>query len=233
MLAAFSGYVLPWGQMSYWAATVILNLFSTIPLVGDYLVESMWGGPVVRSITVSRIFRVHFLVPFAIVPVILFHLTSLHGQGTRNPVGSCPPCGSKQVIHPLYSSIDYTFLCAALFFFSVLCLGYPDMFGMPENFQAPSPLSTPPHILPEWYFLPFYAVLRRVPQKTAGVILIAFFLLSLFYPILKGKRMNSISLLLLCVNSFLLLWLGGAPLELPFTYLALGHSITHFFIIFF
>lgn len=136
--------------MSYWAATVILNLFSTIPFIGRAVVESMWGGPVVSPVTVSRIFRVHFLVPLVMAPLVGVHLASLHNGGSSNPIGCfLSPGKRKKEIHPHFSSID---ICSFFFFLSLfrfLVLGVPDLFGIPENYQAPSPLSTPPHILPE------------------------------------------------------------------------------------
>lgn len=231
ILAAFSGYVLPWGQMSYWAATVILNLFSTVPYIGVSLVESMWGGPVVRPVTVSRIFTVHFLVPLVMFPLLFLHLASLHVGGSSNPIGFSQFSKEKKAMHPHFSSIDLASFVRFLGLFFLLILGFPDLFGMPENFQAPSPLSTPPHILPEWYFLPFYAVLRRVPQKTAGVILMALFLSSIFAPLATAYKPRPVVLFFLFINLVILLWLGGAPLEIPFTGLALGHRALHFFLL--
>ena len=134
--------------MSYWAATVILNLFSTIPIIGPQLVESLWGGPVVSVVTIARIFAVHYLVPFAMLPIVAAHLALLHEGASSNPLGLSLPV-AKRRIHPMYRTIDYTMLSAGLSFFALLCLGFPDVFGIPENFQVPSSLSTPPHILPE------------------------------------------------------------------------------------
>lgn len=230
-LTAFTGYVLPWGQISYWAATVILNLFSTLPILGESLVTALWGGPVVSPVTVSRLFTVHFFLPLALLLLLLLHLQQLHQVKSSNPFGL--PISSNKELHPLFRRIDLCSFCFVFFFFLFLCLGYPFLFGIPENFQRPTPLATPSHIIPEWYFLPFYAVLRCVPHKRAGVLLILLFLLTLFCPsFYHSRKLSPFIIFCLVFNFFILLWLGGTPLFYPFPLLSLIHCLTHFLLLF-
>ena len=178
MATAFLGYVLPWGQMSYWGATVITNLFSSIPLVGESIVTWLWGGFSVANPTLNRFFVLHFLMPFVIVGLVFLHLWALHGHKSNNPLG-IDIQGPQDTIpfHPYFTVKDLM----GLGVFLVVYLGFvffaPDFFGEPDNYIEANPMATPPHIVPEWYFLPFYAILRSItfdvlfiPAKLAGVI---------------------------------------------------------------
>ncbi len=169
MATAFMGYVLPWGQMSFWGATVITNLFSAIPLVGDYIVTLLWGGFAVDNPTLARFFSLHYLMPFVIVGVVVMHIWALHVHGSNNPIG-IDTKGEQDVIpfHPYYTVKDMFGLGVFLVFFSLFIFFAPDYLGHPDNYIEANPLSTPAHIVPEWYFLPFYAILRAVPANFVG-----------------------------------------------------------------
>ena len=165
MATAFMGYVLPWGQMSFWGATVITNLFSAIPLVGDSIVTFLWGGFSVDNPTLNRFFSLHYLLPFVIVGVVILHIWALHIQGSNNPLGV--DVKSKQdtvTFHPYYTAKDLLGLGVFFLVFSYFVFFNPDMLGHPDNYIPANPMVTPPHIVPEWYFLPFYAILRSVPD---------------------------------------------------------------------
>ena len=169
MATAFTGYVLPWGQMSFWAATVITNLFSAIPFVGDDIVTILWGGFSVGNPTLNRFFALHYLLPFIIVGLSLFHMIALHRFGSNNPTGLDVKSKSDTIsFHPYYTVKD---MVTVGIFFSLFfaCVAYaPNYLGHPDNYIEADPLVTPPHIVPEWYFLPFYAMLRSVPDKLGG-----------------------------------------------------------------
>jgi ubiquinol-cytochrome c reductase cytochrome b subunit len=172
MATAFMGYVLPWGQMSFWAATVITNLFSAIPLIGDAIVVWLWGGFAIDNPTLNRFFALHYLLPFVIVGVVFLHVWALHITGSNNPLG-IEPKGPQDTIpfHPYYTIKDSFGLVIFLIVYAFLVFFAPNVLGHAENFIPANPLVTPPHIVPEWYFLPFYAILRAVPDKLGGVIL--------------------------------------------------------------
>ncbi len=170
MATAFMGYVLPWGQMSFWGATVITNLFSAIPLVGDYIVKLLWGGYSVGNPTLNRFFALHYLLPFLIIGVAFIHVLSLHTVGAGNPAGVDPKTPKEKAPLSWYLRKD---LVTAVPFFGVLFLVMwinPEMFNHADNYIPANPMVTPPHIVPEWYFLPFYAILRAIPNKLLGVI---------------------------------------------------------------
>ena len=172
MSTAFMGYVLPWGQMSYWGATVITNMFAAIPFVGDYVVTWLWGGFGVDSPTLSRFYSLHYLLPFVLVAVVLLHITAIHKVGSNNPLGIDVKSPQDTLpFHPYYTVKDCFGLCVYLALFAVLVFFSPDLFGDPTNFIPANPLQTPADIQPEWYFLPFYAILRAVPNKLGGVAL--------------------------------------------------------------
>ena len=184
MATAFMGYVLPWGQMSFWAATVITNLFSAIPLVGETLVTLLWGGFSVDNPLLNRFFSLHYLLPFVIVGVIIFHLWALHRFGSNNPLGiEAKGPQDKIPFHPYYTVKDLFGFGIFLIVYAAVVFFEPDMLGTPLNFEPANPLNTPPHIVPEWYFLPFYAILRAmtfdiglfgftfISAKLGGVIL--------------------------------------------------------------
>ena len=172
MATAFMGYVLPWGQMSYWGATVITNLFSAIPLVGDYVVTWLWGGFSVDNPTLNRFFSLHYLLPFMITGVVFLHIVALHITGSNNPLGIDVKTPQDTLpFHPYYTAKDSVGVCVYLLVFALLVFFAPNLLGEPDNYIPANPLSTPAHIVPEWYFLPFYAMLRSVPSKLGGVVL--------------------------------------------------------------
>jgi ubiquinol-cytochrome c reductase cytochrome b subunit len=171
MATAFLGYTLPWGQMSFWGATVITNLFSAIPLVGDAIVTWLWGGFSVDNPTLNRFFVLHFLLPFVIVAVVFLHLWALHRFGSNNPLGiDAKGPQDKVPFHPYYTVKDAFGLGVFLTIFALFVFFAPNYLGHPDNYIPANPLQTPPHIVPEWYFLPFYAILRSIPDKLMGVI---------------------------------------------------------------
>jgi ubiquinol-cytochrome c reductase cytochrome b subunit len=172
MATAFMGYVLPWGQMSFWGATVITNLFSAIPIVGPDIVVWLWGGFSVDNPTLNRFFSLHYLLPFVIVGVVFLHVVALHITGSNNPLG-IEPKGPQDTIpfHPYYTIKDSFGLVIFLIVFAFFVFFAPNFMGHPDNYIPANPLVTPAHIVPEWYFLPFYAILRAVPDKLGGVVL--------------------------------------------------------------
>ena len=172
MATAFMGYVLPWGQMSYWGATVITNLFSAIPIVGEYIVTLLWGGFSVDNPTLNRFFSLHYLLPFMITGVVFLHIVALHITGSNNPLGIDVKTPQDTIpFHPYYTAKDSVGICVYLLVFAVIVFFAPNFLGEAVNFIPANPLSTPAHIVPEWYFLPYYAILRSVPNKLGGVIL--------------------------------------------------------------
>lgn len=176
MATAFMGYVLPWGQMSFWGATVITNLFSAIPFVGESIVTWLWGGFSVDNPTLNRFFAIHYLLPFVIVAVVVLHLVALHTHGSNNPLGIDLKKGDKISFHPYYTIKD----SFGLFVFMAVWLGFvffaPNYLGHPDNYTPANPMVTPAHIVPEWYFLPFYAILRAITFNIeipfTGIVLI-------------------------------------------------------------
>ncbi len=191
--AAFMGYVLPWGQMSFWAATVITNLFSAIPLVGKTITTWLWGGFSVDNPTLNRFYSLHYLLPFMIAGVVVLHIWALHVPGNGNPTGV--PVKSKEdtvAFHPYYTAKDLFGLTVFLVLFAWVVFYIPNFLGHADNYVAANPLKTPPHIVPEWYFLPFYAILRAIPNKLFGVIaLFAAIAVLFFVPWLDTSRVRS------------------------------------------
>ena len=181
MATAFMGYVLPWGQMSFWGATVITNLFSAIPLVGENIVTWLWGGYSVDNPTLTRFYSLHYLLPFVIVGVVVLHLVALHRFGSNNPLG-IDAKGPQDTLpfHPYYTAKDMFGLGVFLIAYALIVFFAPNLFGEPDNYIPANPLATPPHIVPEWYLLPFYAILRAVPHKLGGVVLMFFSIAVLF-----------------------------------------------------
>ena len=171
MATAFMGYVLPWGQMSFWGATVITNLFSAIPLVGESIVTLLWGGFSVDNPTLNRFFSLHYLLPFVIVGVVVLHIVALHRFGSNNPLG-IDVRGDQDTVsfHPYYTVKDMFGLSVFLTIMAAVVFFLPNSMGHPDNYIPANPMVTPAHIVPEWYFLPFYAILRAVPDKLLGVI---------------------------------------------------------------
>ena len=229
---AFIGYVLPWGQIRFWGATVITNLFSAIPYVGTILVEWIWGGFAVDNPTLNRFFALHFLLPFVLIALVVVHILFLHQTGSNNPLGI--NCDSDRIpFHKYYSIKDLLgYLIVVPLFLSLLIFS-PNLFTDPENFLIANPLTTPVHIQPEWYFLWVYAVLRSIPNKLGGVVALALALLVLFtlpFTITRNKLRLSfypIRQLLFwgLVRSWLVLtWIGGRPVEAP--YITIGQWAT-------
>ncbi|HEY5597441.1 MAG TPA: cytochrome b/b6 [Kiloniellales bacterium] len=171
MASAFMGYVLPWGQMSFWAATVITNLFSAIPLVGESIVTWLWGGFAVGNPTLNRFYALHYLLPFVIVGAVILHIWALHRFGSNNPLGiEANGPQDKIPFHPYYTAKDAFGFGVFLLLFAAIVFFAPNSLGEPDNYIPANPLSTPAHIVPEWYFLPYYAILRAIPDKLLGVI---------------------------------------------------------------
>jgi len=171
MATAFMGYVLPWGQMSFWAATVITNLFSAVPLVGESVVTWLWGGFSVDNATLNRFYSLHYLLPFVLVGLVIVHLWALHHHGSSNPLGiDAKAPGDKIPFHPYYTVKDCLGFAVFGIVFAIFLFYLPNAMGHPDNYIPADPLVTPPHIVPEWYFLPFYAILRAIPDKLGGVI---------------------------------------------------------------
>ncbi len=172
MATAFMGYVLPWGQMSYWGATVITNLFSAIPLVGKSIVTWLWGGFAVDNPTLNRFFSLHYLLPFVIVGVVFLHVVALHITGSNNPLGIEVKTPQDTIpFHPYYTIKDSVGVCVFFIVLAALVFFAPNFFASPDNYIQANPLQTPAEIVPEWYFLPFYAILRSVPNKLGGVMM--------------------------------------------------------------
>nr|Q34902.1 RecName: Full=Cytochrome b; AltName: Full=Complex III subunit 3; AltName: Full=Complex III subunit III; AltName: Full=Cytochrome b-c1 complex subunit 3; AltName: Full=Ubiquinol-cytochrome-c reductase complex cytochrome b subunit [Lanius ludovicianus]CAA52318.1 cytochrome b [Lanius ludovicianus] len=239
MATAFVGYVLPWGQMSFWGATVITNLFSAIPYIGQTLVEWAWGGFSVDNPTLTRFFALHFLLPFLIAGLTLVHLTFLHETGSNNPLGIPSDC-DKIPFHPYYSIKDILGFALMLILLARLALFSPNMLGDPENFAPANPLATPPHIKPEWYFLFAYAILRSIPNKLGGVLALAASILVLFLiPLLHKSKQRSmtfrpLSQILfwaLVANILILTWVGSQPVEHPFIIIGQLASFSYFLIL--
>jgi len=236
MATAFMGYVLPWGQMSFWGATVITNLFSAIPIVGKDIVDWLWGGFAVDNPTLNRFFSLHFTLPFVIVGAVLIHLILLHEVGSNNPLGLTLKTENVP-FYPYFYTKDLFGLMVLLFVFFIFVFYYPNTLGHPDNYIEANPMKTPLHIVPEWYFLPFYAILRSIPNKIGGVIaMFASLLVMLTIPFTNSSEIRStafrpifkVSYWLLVVAFFLLGWVGQMPVEYPYTEIGVVSMIYYF-----
>nr|AAP20670.1 cytochrome b [Pelochelys cantorii] len=239
MATAFMGYVLPWGQMSFWGATVITNLLSAIPYIGTTMVQWVWGGFSVDNATLTRFFTLHFLLPFMITGLTMIHLLFLHETGSNNPTGLNSNT-DKIPFHPYFSYKDLLGLMVALTLLLSITMFQPNLLGDPDNFTPANPLSTPPHIKPEWYFLFAYAILRSIPNKLGGVLALLLSILVLFIlPMLHTSKQRTLTFRpitqtmfwLFVANLTVLTWIGGQPVENPFVFIGQTASITYFLIL--
>nr|YP_010701663.1 cytochrome b [Sphaerophoria philanthus]WCJ53224.1 cytochrome b [Sphaerophoria philanthus] len=232
MATAFMGYVLPWGQMSFWGATVITNLLSAIPYLGLDLVQWIWGGFAVDNATLTRFFTFHFILPFIVLAAVMIHLLFLHQTGSNNPMGLNSNL-DKIPFHPYFSYKDITGFIIMLMLLTMLTLLNPYMLGDPDNFIPANPLVTPIHIQPEWYFLFAYAILRSIPNKLGGVIAlvmsIAILMIMPFFSLSKFRGIefypiNQILFWIMVTIIILLTWIGARPVEDP--YVLIGQVLT-------
>lgn len=237
IITAFIGYVLPWGQMSLWGATVITNLVSAIPKIGNYIVTWLWGGFSVDNATLNRFFSLHYLLPFIIIGTSLIHIMLLHQDGSNNPLG-VESTVDKINLYPYFLIKDFFGLILFLIFFSFFIYFLPNILGHSDNYIEANPMVTPTHIVPEWYFLPFYAILRSIPHKLGGVIAMLFSILILALlpwihsTEIKSSRFRPIYRFfywILLSSCLLLGWIGGMPVEDPYILIGQLLSIFYFF----
>uniref|UniRef100_A0AAU6PC23 Cytochrome b n=1 Tax=Laticorona longa TaxID=3133674 RepID=A0AAU6PC23_9HEMI len=241
MGTAFLGYVLPWGQMSFWGATVITNLLSAIPYLGLTLVNWIWGGFSVDNPTLSRFFSLHFLFPFLILMFTVIHLFFLHMTGSNNPIG-VNSMFDKIPFHPYFSIKDIFGFCLVLVFFFYFNLHFPFFLSDPDNFIPANPMVTPVHIQPEWYFLFAYAILRSIPNKLGGVISLFMSILILFVlPFSMNFSFSGLEFYPLSQFFFwiyvclviMLTWIGSCPVEDPYVFIGMVLTFLYFFYFFF
>ncbi|KAJ0554070.1 cytochrome b [Helianthus annuus] len=239
IVTAFIGYVPPWGQMSFWGATVITSLASAIPVVGDTIVTWLWGGFSVDNATLNRFFSLHHLLPFLLVGASLLHLAALHQYGSNNPLGVHSEM-DKIASYPYFYVKDLVGWVAFAIFSSIFIFYAPNVLGHPDNYIPANPMPTPPHIVPEWYFLPIHAILRSIPDKAGGVAAIApVFICLLALPFFKSMYVRSSSFRpihqgifwLLLADRLLLGWIGCQPVEAPFV--TIGQISPFVFFLFF
>nr|YP_011003664.1 apocytochrome b [Gracilaria eucheumatoides]WPS66066.1 apocytochrome b [Gracilaria eucheumatoides] len=239
IITAFIGYVLPWGQMSLWGATVITNLVSAVPLIGNSIVTWLWGGFSVDNATLNRFFSLHYLLPFIIAAASLIHLAVLHQDGSGNPLGIDSNV-DKVRMFPYFIYKDFLGLLIFIIFFSLFVYFSPNILGHPDNYIEANPMVTPAHIVPEWYFLPFYAILRSIPHKLGGVVaMVSAILVLALLPWIHSTEIRSSrfrpfyrflywTMLSCCL---VLGWIGGMPVENPF--ILIGQIASFYYFLYF
>nr|ALO76817.1 cytochrome b [Agrilus biguttatus] len=236
MATAFLGYVLPWGQMSFWGATVITNLLSAIPYLGMSIVQWLWGGFAVDNATLTRFFTLHFILPFIVLALVIIHLLFLHQTGSNNPLGLNSNI-DKIPFHPYFSFKDLVGFIVTLCFLVMITLANPYLLGDPENFTPANPLVTPVHIQPEWYFLFAYAILRSIPNKLGGVLALVLSIAILLILPMTNKSMmmsnqfypiNKMMFWMFVANTLLLTWIGARPVEDPYILTGQILTVTYF-----
>jgi ubiquinol-cytochrome c reductase cytochrome b subunit len=234
IITAFLGYVLPWGQISYWGATVITNLISAVPYLGKITVEWLWGGFSVRNSTLNRFYSLHFLIPFVLIALIITHLSLLHLTGSNNPIGIKRNI-DKILFHPYFTTKDLTRILLIIIFITIILI-FPFQLGDPDNFNPANPLVTPIHIQPEWYFLFAYAILRSIPRKLGGVIaLVASIIIIAIFPFTNKIKLsskfipiNKIKFWIIVISFFILTWIGANPVEPPYEKIGQSFRIFYF-----
>jgi ubiquinol-cytochrome c reductase cytochrome b subunit len=239
MATAFMGYVLPWGQMSFWGASVITRLLTVIPFAGNAIVEWFWGGYSIQNPTLKRFFSLHYLMPFIIAALVIIHIALLHKDGSNNPLGIESNI-DKIPFYPYFYVKDlFMFMCFTCFF-SVILLYYPNLLGHSDNYIPADPLKTPLHIVPEWYFLPFYAILRSIPSKVGGILgMFGSILVLFFLPFINTSKIRSATFRplyrkiywFLFFNFLLLGWIGQAKVATPF--IEIGQVATFLYFLYF
>jgi len=241
MATAFMGYVLPWGQMSFWGATVITNLFSAIPSVGGSIVEWLWGGFSVGNATLNRFFSLHYLMPFVIAGLVIVHLSLLHNKGSNNPLGVGTNVDTVS-FYPYFYVKDLFAFFILILLFSFFIVFFPNILGHSDNYIPANPLSTPAHIVPEWYFLPYYAILRSIPNKLGGVAaMVGAILILLLLPLINISKVRSSKyrpyfvrgFWYLVIHFLLLGWIGQKPVESPYEEIGLIATLFYFLFLLF
>jgi ubiquinol-cytochrome c reductase cytochrome b subunit len=239
MAAGFLGYVLPWGQMSFWGATVITNFFTAFPIIGEEIVPLLWGGFSVDNATLNRFFSLHYFIPFIIAALSGLHIVILHIPKSNNPMG-IRTLNDYLQFHPYFTFKDIFSVVVFLIIFSLFVFFFPNMLGHPDNYIQANPMVTPPHIVPEWYFLPFYAILRSVPDKLGGVLAMFFaIIILLLLPLLNISNIRSSwfrplykpFFWLFAINCLILGWIGGKTPDAP--YVLIGQIATVFYFVYF
>jgi ubiquinol-cytochrome c reductase cytochrome b subunit len=239
MATAFTGYVLPWGQMSFWGATVITSFVTAIPAIGQSIVHWLWGGYVVGNATLKRFYSLHFLLPFLIAGVTLIHLALLHRDGSNNPLGT-DSVGDEIPFYPYFFVKDLFAFFVFLTFFSAFVLWFPNFLNHPDNYVPADPIHTPRHVVPEWYFLPFYAILRSIPHKAGGIIaMLGAILVLLTIPYTNSSKVRSTTFrplfkifFWLFIAAFVILsWIGQQPVK--DIYIFVGQIATFYYFFFF
>lgn len=236
MGTAFTGYVLPWGQMSFWGATVITSMVTAIPIAGQPIVQWLWGGYTVGNPTLNRFFSLHFLLPFLIAGLTLIHLALLHKEGSNNPIGS--DTGVDDVpFYPYFFSKDVFALFCFILVFSIFVLYFPNTLNHPDNYIPADPLQTPAHVVPEWYFLPYYAILRSIPHKAGGIIaMVGAILVLLLIPFINTSDIRNttyrpifkICFWLFIADFIILTWVGQKPVRDTFIFVGQVGTVYYF-----